>query len=175
LYSYKNVLYLTLLQEKGNGGKLRHFCYDLSMSILVQNKKAGFNYEFEERFEAGLELFGHEVKSLRNKQGSLDGSYIIVRGGEAFLIGMHIPPYQPNNIQDYDPDRNRKLLLTKEEIARISDTEKGLTIVPTVVYNKGRWIKIEIGIARGKKKFDKRETIKKRDTDREIRREYKDR
>jgi SsrA-binding protein len=145
------------------------------MATLIHNRKAGFNYEILERFEAGLELLGPEVKSLRAGQGSLDGAYIIVRGAEVFLIGMNIPPYQVNNQKNYEPARNRKLLLTKPEIQRLSEIERGLTIVPISVYNKGHRIKIEIASVRGKKQFDKRETIKKRDVERQIRREHSDR
>ncbi len=143
---------------------------------LVQNKKAYFNYEILEKLEAGIELLGFEVKSLKRGQGSLEGSHITVRGNEVFVINMQIPPYQPANTpKDYDPTRNRKLLLTKKEILDLAKTEgqKGLTIVPLSVYNKGRKLKLEIGIVRGKKKYDKRETIKKRDTDRELRRSLK--
>src|SRR3989338_894045 len=107
---------------------------------------------------------------------SLEGAFVIVRGGEAFLINSNIPPYQVKNApKDYDPLRNRKILLTKKEISDLAGSEKNksLTIVPISVYNKGRKIKLEIALVKGKKKFDKRETIKKRDTDREIRREYK--
>ena len=145
------------------------------MSTFVNNRKAFFNYEILEKFQAGIELLGHEVKSLRGGQGSLDGSYITVRGGEAFLMNASIPPYQPSNIKDYDPLRIRKLLLTKEEITRLADIEKGLTIVPISVYSDKRHIKLEIASVRGKKQFDKRETIKKRDTERQLNREYKDR
>lgn len=145
------------------------------MAVLIHNRKAGFNYEILERFEAGIELSGIEVKSLRAGQGSLDGAFVTVRGGEAFILGMNIPPYQPNNNLEYVPERTRKLLLTKTEIERLSGIERGLTIVPISVYNKGRKIKIEIASVRGKKKFDKRETIKKRDVEREIRREFRDR
>ncbi len=143
---------------------------------LIENKKAHFNYEVLETLEAGIELLGHEVKSLRNKQGSLEGARVIVRGGEAFLIGTTIPPYQPKNVDErYQPDRNRKLLLKKEEIARVASAEmkKGLTVVPLSMYNKNRKIKVSIGIVRGKKKHDKRESIKRRETDREIRRSLK--
>ncbi|HYC83098.1 MAG TPA: SsrA-binding protein SmpB [Candidatus Paceibacterota bacterium] len=147
------------------------------MAPLVHNKKAGFNYEFLEKFEAGLDLLGSEVKSLRSHQGSLDGAYVSIRGGEAFLLGSYIPPYQPNNgsLEGYDPERARKLLLTKGELADLIEKEKadGLTIVPISVYNKGRYLKLEIALARGKKKFDKRETIKKRDVEREIGRTLK--
>jgi len=143
---------------------------------LIQNKKANFNYEVLEKFEAGLELLGFEVKAIKNKQGNIDGAYVVIRGGEAFLIGADIPPYQGKNTPaSYERIRNRKLLLTKKEIARIADeeTKKGLTIVPISLYNKGVKIKVELAIVRGKRKFDKRETIKKRDSDREIRRTLK--
>lgn len=141
---------------------------------LAHNKKAYFHYEILEKIEAGLELFGLEVKSLKKGQGVLEGSHVTVRGGEVYVIGMQIPPYQPANTpKDYDPLRNRRLLLTKKEIKILSEVEgqKGLTIVPLSVYNKGRKLKMEIGVARGKKKYDKRETIKKRDFEREKRRE----
>src|SRR3990167_8763559 len=114
---------------------------------LIQNKKAYFNYEILEKNEAGIELLGFEVKSLKKSQGSLEGSHITVRGNEVFVIGMQIPPYQPANTpKDYDPTRNRRLLLTKKEIASLAGAEgqKGLTIVPLSVYNKGRKLKIEI-------------------------------
>jgi SsrA-binding protein len=143
---------------------------------LIQNKKAHFNYEILEKIEAGIELLGFEVKSLKKGQGSLEGAHITIRGNEAFVIGMQIPPYQPANTpKDYEPTQNRRLLLTKKEITSLAGAEgqKGLTIVPISVYNKGRKLKLEIAIVRGKKKFDKRETIKKRDTEREIRRTLK--
>ena len=146
------------------------------MASYAENRKARFDYEVLEKFEAGIELVGAEVKSVRGGQISLEGSFVIVRGGEAFLINANVPPYQPANApKDYEPLRNRKLLLTKKEIGEleISGKNKSLTIVPISVYNKGRKIKVEIALAKGKKKFDKRETIKKRETDREVRREYK--
>lgn len=142
----------------------------------IRNRKAHFNYDILETFEAGIELLGAEVKSLRAKQGSLDGAYVIVRGNEAFLVQAFIPPYQPKNTpKEYDPKRHRKLLLTKKEIAELAAAEnkKGLTIVPLSVYNHGRKIKVEIAIARGKKKYDKRETLKRRDAEREMRRDMK--
>lgn len=143
---------------------------------LIDNKKVRFNYEILEELEAGLELFGLEVKSLKKKQGSLDGAYVGVRGGEAYLIGAHIPPYQINNTpKDYDSRRSRKLLLTKAEIKGLlgKESTKGLTIMPLSVYNKKNRIKISIGVARGKKNRDKRESVKKRELDREIRRTLK--
>ena len=147
------------------------------MASYAENRKARFNYEFLEKYETGIELLGTEVKSVRGGQMSLEGAFVIIRGGEAFLINSNIPPFQPKNApKDYDPLQNRKLLLTKVEIIELTGSEKNksLTIVPISVYNKGRKIKVEIALVKGKKKFDKRETIKKRDTDREIRREYKD-
>jgi SsrA-binding protein len=152
---------------------------ELSTGPLVQNKKVFLNYEITDKYEAGLSLQGHEVKSLRNKLGSLDGSYVTIRGGEAFLINSFIPPYQEKNTpESYDPRRNRKLLLSKGDITMLAGIEKkkGLTIVPISVYNsRANKLKVEIGIARGKKEYDKRETIKKRTVDREIRREFSER
>jgi SsrA-binding protein len=146
------------------------------MASLVHNKKAHFNYEVLETFDAGMELFGFEVKALRKGQGSLDGSHVTIRGGEAYLINAHIPPYQIGNTpKDFDARRNRRLLLTKKEIDTLSglESQKGLTLVPISVYNKGSKIKIEIAVARPKKQYDKRESIKKRDADREARRTLK--
>lgn len=143
---------------------------------LIDNKKARFDYDILEEFEAGFELLGHEVKSLRAGQGKLEGSHVIVRGGEAYVVGMHIPPYQPSNTEEeYDPARTRKLLLTKKELRSLADFEgqKGLTIVPLRVYNKGRVLKIKLGVARGRKKYDKRAVLKERDTQREIDRSLK--
>ncbi len=149
-------------------------CYDIKVAHYIDNRKARFNYEITETMTAGIELIGLEVKSIRNGQGSLESSFVTIRGGEAYLIGAHIPPYQPNNKTHghYDPDQNRKLILTKKEIARLAHIEMGknLTIVPLSMFGAGRKIKIDIAIARGKKKFDKRETIKKREADREIER-----
>lgn len=143
---------------------------------LVQHKKARLEYEILEEFEAGLELHGFEVKSLRNHQAKLEGSHVIVRGGEAYVVGMVVSPYQPANTpKEYDPNRTRKLLLTKKEIMRISESEsqKGLTIVPISVYNKGSVLKMKIGIARGRKKYDKRAVMKERTTKREMDRTLK--
>lgn len=148
------------------------------MANYAENRKARFDYEILEKYETGIELLGTEVKSVRGGQMSLEGAFVIVRGGEAFIINANIPPYQPKNAPtDYDPLRNRKLLLTKKEIAELAGNEKNksLTIVPISVYNKNRKIKVQIALVKGKKKRDKRETIKKRETDREIRREIKDR
>lgn len=148
------------------------------MASYAENRKARFDYEMLEKYEAGIELLGSEVKSVRGGTMSLEGAFIIVRGGEAYLINSNIPPYQPKNApKDYDPLRNRRILLTKKEIAElsVSGKNKSLTIVPVSVYNKGRKIKVEIALVKGKKKFDKRESIKSRDIDRELRRAQKDR
>lgn len=149
----------------------------MSMTTYVENKKAHFNYEIVEKIEAGIELIGIEVKSIKKNQGSLEGAYVIVRGGEAYIVNSFIPPYQENNTpKGYEPRRNRKILMTKKEISKLADTESGnLTIVPISIYNKGNRIKVSIAIVRGKKKFDKRETIKKRENDRSVRREFRDR
>ena len=147
----------------------------LGMASYAENRKARFNYEILEKYTAGIELLGTEVKSVRGGRMSLDGSFVIIRGGEAFLMNANIPPYQiKNSSKDYDPLKNRKLLLTKKELNELAKSEKiGLTIVPISVYNKGRKIKVDIALVKGKKKADKRESIKKRDTDREIRRTLK--
>lgn len=148
------------------------------MANYAENRKARFDYEILEKYEAGIELLGTEVKSVRGGRMSLEGAFIIVRGGEVYLINANIPPYQIKNApKDYDPLRNRRLLLTKKEINELAGNEKNksLTIVPISVYNKGRKIKVGIALVKGKKKRDKRESIKKRETDREIRREIKER
>jgi len=146
------------------------------MTTYIDNRKAHFNYEVQKTFEAGIELLGFEVKSIKKGTGNLAGAFCIVRGKEVFIVGMHISPYQiANTPKDYDPERTRRLLLSKKEIETLGVAEgtKGLTLVPISLYSKGRRIKIAIAIAKGKKTFDKRETIKKRDVEREIRREYK--
>lgn len=148
----------------------------MSMATYIDNRKAHFNYSVEETFEAGIELMGHEVKSIKGGQGTMSSAFCIVRGGEAYILNLHIPPYQPHNVDPaYDPDRTRRLLLSKKEIKRLADKDdtKGLTLIPLSLYSKGRYIKVSVAVARGKKVFDKRETIKKRESDREISREYK--
>ena len=142
------------------------------MPSIATNRKAHFDYEVLKHFSAGLELLGTEAKSVKAGKANLRGAFISIRGEEGYLVGADIPPYQPKNAPvDYDPMRARKLLLEKEEIAELAEAEhtKGLTIVALKVYNKGRFLKLDLAIARGKKKFDKRQAIKKRDTEREIR------
>jgi len=146
------------------------------MTNYVQNKKARFDYEILERFEAGLVLAGYEVKAIRAGKASLQGSYVVVRGGEAYLVSTSIAYYQEKNTpESYEQDRPRKLLLSKKELAKLeaAESQPGLTIVPIRLYNAGRHIKLEIGIARGKKQHDKREAIKDRDSKRDIGRELK--
>ncbi len=146
------------------------------MGNYAENRKVRFDYEILEKYETGIELLGTEVKSIRSGRMSLEGAFVIIRGGEAYLINSNIPPYQIKNAPtDYDPIRNRKLLLTKKEITELAQKgkNKNLTIVPISVYNKNRKIKLEIASVKGKKKHDKRETIKKRETDRELRRQMK--
>jgi len=146
------------------------------MGTLVKNKKAYFDFEILEEIEAGAELLGSEVKSLKRSQGSLVGARVVVRGGEALLVGATIPPYQMNNVpDDYDPERPRRLLISKKQMLQIEDAEEsnGLTAIPLSWYNKGRLVKLSVGIARGKKQADKREKIKSRDTLRDIARAFK--
>jgi len=140
------------------------------------NKRAHFDHELLETFEAGLALLGTEVKAIRNGRAKLEGGYVIIRGGEAFLVGVSIPAFQPiNATKGYDPERPRKLLLSSKELAKLDQqTERqGLTAIPLSLYNKGRHIKLSFAIARGKKKADKRESIKERDVKRDIERTLK--
>lgn len=150
------------------------------MGTIAENKKARYNYEIQEKFEAGISLNGQEVKSLRKKGVNLNGNYVIMKDKfgqtEVFWVGANISAYQPENASpEYDPQRDRKLLLHKKEIAFLAGKikEKGLTLVPLSVYTKKHKIKMEIGLAKGKKSFDKRETIKKREVDKRIRQELK--
>jgi len=146
--------------------------------ILLENKKVRLRFEVLETYSAGMELLGTEVKALRNKLGSLDGSRIIVRGGEAYLVNATIPPYQvPNTAESYDPMRARRLLLSKKEIAELADAEekKGLTVVPIEMYNSKRFVKLRLAIVRGKGKADRREDIKKADAKRDMERALRNR
>lgn len=146
------------------------------MATLLENKKAYFDYEILDKIEAGLELLGWEVKSLRSKKASMIGSRVLIRGGEAYLVGMAIQPYQPNNLVGAkslsEDQRTIKLLLTKKEINYLAgkSEEKGITAVPLKIFTLGKKLKAEIALARGKKTFEKREKIKKRETERNLRR-----
>lgn len=143
---------------------------------LLENKKARFDFEILETYQAGAELYGFEVKALRAGMGSLEGARVAVRGGEAFLLGASVSPYQKKNTPgSYDPERARRLLLNKKEIAALADAEakKGLTLIPLKWYNGHRKIKLEVAVARRKRKHDKRETLKERDAARQIERTLK--
>jgi len=142
---------------------------------LVFNKKASFEYTFSKKFVAGVVLTGSEVKSLRLAQGSLNGSYIKEIGGELFLIGAQINAYSFAKQEDYDPKRSRKLLLKKAEVESLIEAsrQKGFAIVPIAFFLSHNRIKLELALAKGKKGYEKREVIKKRDLDREMRRENK--
>jgi len=142
----------------------------------IRNKRVTFDYEILDKYTAGIELFGFEVKSVKSGHGSLLGSYIKIREDGAFLVGANIPPFQPKNApEDYDPIRPRRLLLRKKELKEIAKKLEtaSLTVVPISMYNKGRYIKLDLATARGRKKFDKREAIKKRDTERDLGRSLK--
>ncbi len=146
------------------------------MSTLLINKNLYREYETMDTFQAGLQLLGHEVKSLRAKHGSINESFVVTEDNELFLVKAHIPAYQPGNVGGgYDPYRKRKLLLTKNELKKIitHKTTAGLTVVPKMVYLKGRIIKIELALVRSKNKRDKRNDIKKRDDEREMERTLK--
>lgn len=143
---------------------------------LIDNKKAYFNYEILDTYEAGIELLGYEVKAVRGSKGSLDGAHVTIVANEAFIVGLLVSPYQVKNTpEEYNPRRQRKLLLKKKEIETLIKRtgEKGLTIVPIKLYNKNSKIKVEVALVRGKKKYDKRETIKKRDIERDLGRTLK--
>ncbi|MDD5547898.1 MAG: SsrA-binding protein SmpB [Candidatus Pacebacteria bacterium] len=146
------------------------------MKFLAENKKVRFDYEILETFEAGVVLTGQEVKSVMDGRANLTASYVVVKPNSAYLLNVKIPAYQPKNTPaNYEPDRSRQLLLHKKQMGYLFGRakERGLTIVPLSLYNKNRRIKVSIGLARSKRKQDKREIIKKRETDREIRRTLK--
>ena len=146
------------------------------MKELSKNKRAYFDYNILEKIEVGIELLGFEVKAAKSGRIDLSGSYARLKDEQAWLVGASIPPYQPKNTPaEYDPGRDRRLLLTKKELKTLSGKHKeaGLTVVPLRAYIKGRLVKVEFGLARSKKKCDKRDTIKKRESDTEIRRTFK--
>ena len=143
--------------------------------LVANNKKAYFDYFIEDTYEAGIALVGTEVKSIRMGKCSIKESYIQIENGEVFVYGMHISPYEKGNIFNKDPLRTRKLLLHKTEIAKLRSgvDQKGYTIVPLTVYLKEGLVKVSIGLAKGKKLYDKRETIAKKDMRREQEKEFK--
>lgn len=143
--------------------------------MKIVNHKAYFDYEILDRFEAGIHLVGAEVKSLRSGNAKLDGSYVKVIGGELFLVGAQIFPYQFARPEGYDPGRTRKLLLHKKEIVSLKGKLDGanLTLVPLFWYTKGSLVKLEVGLARGKKQYEKREVKKREDQKRELETEFR--
>ena len=140
------------------------------MKIIAQNKKASYQYHIEERIEAGLVLLGSEVKSLREGRASLSDSYALIKEGEAFLINTHIAPCAYASYANHEPKRTRKLLLHKKQIKKLTGklNERGYTLIPTKLYFKDGKAKVELGLCRGKKLFDKRESIKKRESKRQV-------
>lgn len=144
------------------------------MSELSVNRRAAYDYEILQTYEAGMSLLGFEVKSVKAGRMTLAGAFAVIRGNEAILLNASIPPYQQKNTpESYDPSRSRRLLLHKAEIRELigASAQKGLTIVPLKVYSKRNRVKILLGLGRHKKKGDKRETIKKREAEREIARD----
>lgn len=145
------------------------------MKVVCQNRKAYHDYQIEDVFEAGIVLSGTEVKALREGRANLRDSYVIIKNGEIFLMNCHISPYSHGNIMNHDPLRMRKLLMHKEEIKSLSGKilTKGYTLIPLKIYFKNSLAKVEIGLAKGKKLYEKREAIKERDAKREIERAMK--
>jgi SsrA-binding protein len=140
------------------------------IKVLVNNSKAFYNYFLEDFTECGIELVGTEIKSLRKNGASLLDAYVVIRNGEAFILNMHISPYTHGNIFNHDPNRTRKLLLHKKEIMKLmrKSEQQSMAIIPTKIYLKKGKAKVEIALGKGKKKYDKREVIKKRDDEREM-------
>lgn len=149
----------------------------LDMKIVCQNKKAFHDYSVEETMEAGVQLLGTEVKSLRDGKANLKDSYVLIKNSEVFLFNCHISPYSHGNIMNHDPLRTRKLLVHKKEIERLRGKaiQKGYTLIPLKIYFKGSYAKVEIGLAKGKRLYEKRETIKEREAKRTIERAMKSR
>jgi SsrA-binding protein len=146
-----------------------------SVKVIANNKKAYHDYFILETYEAGIELFGTEVKSIRMGHCSIKEAYVDIHGGEVFVDGMHISPYEKGNLFNRDPLRKRRLLMHAAEIRKLGQKirEKGFTLVPLQVYFKGSLVKVEVGLAKGKKLFDKRDDIAKKDMKREAEREFK--
>lgn len=147
-----------------------------SIKLVANNKKAYHDYFIDDKFECGIELFGTEVKSIRMGKCSVKEAFVRIEQGQVYIYGMHINPYEKGNIFNKDPLRARKLLMHRAEINRLEGKirEKGLTLVPLQVYFKGSLVKVEIGLARGKKLYDKRDALAKKDQRREVERDYKE-
>lgn len=146
-----------------------------NFKLIANNKKAYHDYFIDEKYETGIELYGTEVKSIRMGKCSIKEAFVRIQNGEVYIYGMHVNPYEKGNIFNKDPLRARKLLMHKAEIHKLGGkiAEKGFTLVPLQVYFKGSFVKVEIGLARGKKLYDKREDIAKKDQRRELEREFK--
>ena len=144
--------------------------------IITQNRKAYHDYFVDEKYEAGIALFGTEVKSIRQGSVNLKDSYCSIKNGELFLIGMHVSPYEKGNIFNREPLRDRKLLMHKREIMKLGGlmTQKGYTLVPLSLYFSGKNVKVELGLCRGKKLYDKRDSLAEKQTNREIDRRMRD-
>jgi SsrA-binding protein len=146
-----------------------------SVKVIANNKKAYHDYFILETYEAGIELYGTEVKSIRMGHCSIKEAYVEIHAGEIFVDGMHISPYEKGNLFNRDPLRKKRLLMHSSEIRKLGQKikEKGFTLVPLQVYLKGSLVKVEVGLAKGKKLYDKREDIAKKDMKREAEREFK--
>lgn len=142
------------------------------MTTIARNRKASFNYAIEETFEAGIVLTGTEVKSVRAGRVNLSDSYAMIRDGEVWLYNLHIAPYEYGTRYNHEPTRPRKLLLNRREIDFLAGKvrQQGYSLIPLAIYIKGDWIKVQLGLGRGKRKFDKRQTIAKREAERRIQR-----
>ena len=149
----------------------------MESKLIAKNPTAFHNYTIDDKLEAGIVLSGTEIKSIRNGKANLKDSYAIIKNGEIYIVGMHISPYEQGNIFNKNPLRDRKLLLNKREINKLIGLtkQKGYSIIPLNMYFKGNLVKIELGIGKGKKLYDKREDIAKKDAERKIRQEYKQR
>ncbi len=143
---------------------------ETGQQLIVSNRKARHDYQILEVMETGIVLKGTEVKSLRRRNANLQDSYAVIKNGELWLLGLHISPYEQGNINNHDPVRTRKLLVQKKELRKLLSrvAEQGLTLVPLSLYFKGPYAKVELAIARGKKSYDKREAIAKREAQRKI-------
>lgn len=156
-------------------------CYNTSMTkkgavlVVCTNRKAYHDYFIEDTYEAGLELLGAEVKSIRQKELSLEGSFVRVENGQARVYNMHVKPYKFNSLTEPDPTRQRRLLLNKKELRKLAAKAdiKGYSLVPVEVYFKDGWAKLKLAVAKGKHLFDKRESLKKRDLNREMEKSFK--
>ena len=147
----------------------------MSNSIIAKNPTARHNYDIIDTYEAGIVLTGTEIKSIRQGKVNLKDSYATIKNGEAYIYSMHISPYEHGNIFNKDPMRDRKLLLTKNEIRKLVGliNQKGYTLVPISLYFQGSFVKVELGVGKGKKVYDKREALKKKDMNREIKKELR--